>query len=224
MLNSFKQKQLELDTVRVQAADEARRLSVDLGKAQSEANVLIMELKKYEGLASFLTLEKDLILRAMEDQKGIDPALAARGVEQTEQRRQELQREITKLSQTYTQVLEQVRQDSHRHLNEDEVQELKHRLTQLTSELTFKQSELQRVQQQTRYLQETAERALNPEQDMNAQAREIEHLNKEYADGLGRKVQKYEELSRSVRMLAQRNDQYMRNEVELARIEALGRI
>lgn len=45
MLNSFKQKQLELDTVRVQAADEARRLSVDLGKAQSEANVLIMELK-----------------------------------------------------------------------------------------------------------------------------------------------------------------------------------
>ena len=68
------------------------------GKAQSEANVLIMELKKFEGVSSFLTLEKDLILRAMEDSKNIDPALAARGVEQAEARRQQIEDEIALLN------------------------------------------------------------------------------------------------------------------------------
>ncbi len=46
-----------------------------------------MELKKNEGLSGFMQLEKDLILQAMEDAKGIDPGLAARGVEKSEQRR-----------------------------------------------------------------------------------------------------------------------------------------
>lgn len=43
-----------------------------------------MELKKYEGTADFMKLEKDLILQAMEDSKNIDAALAARGVEESE--------------------------------------------------------------------------------------------------------------------------------------------
>ena len=42
---------------------------------------MIMELKKYEGLAYFMELEKELILRAMADSKNIDPAIAARGVD-----------------------------------------------------------------------------------------------------------------------------------------------
>jgi hypothetical protein len=49
-----------------------------------------MELKKYEGLAGFMQLEKDLILQAMEDAKGIDPGLAARGVEKAEARRNQI--------------------------------------------------------------------------------------------------------------------------------------
>jgi hypothetical protein len=55
-------------------------LFVELGKAQTESNLLIMELKKYEGLVQFMELEKDLITQAMEDARGVDPALAARGL------------------------------------------------------------------------------------------------------------------------------------------------
>lgn len=86
-MTSYKNKQVELDQIRVRASDESRQLEIELGKVQSETNVLIMELKKYEGLAGFMQLEKDLILQAMEDAKGIDPGLAARGVEKSELRR-----------------------------------------------------------------------------------------------------------------------------------------
>ena len=104
-----------------------------------------MELKKHEGLAGFMSLEKDLILRAMEDLKGIDPALAARGVEATERRRQDLQLQISELEQEWRNTLDKVRQDSIQFLNEDEVQEYKHRLTTLQQELDFKTKELEKV-------------------------------------------------------------------------------
>lgn len=39
-----------------------------------------MELKKYEGLVNFMEQEKDLITKAMEDARGVDPGLAARGL------------------------------------------------------------------------------------------------------------------------------------------------
>jgi hypothetical protein len=65
---------LELDTIRIKASEENRNLEVELGKAQSESNVLVMEIKKFEGIAGFMQLEKDMILQAMSDAKGIDPA------------------------------------------------------------------------------------------------------------------------------------------------------
>ena len=86
-MTSYKKKQSELDIIRSKAADESRLLAIELGRAQSETNVLIMELKKFEGLAGFMQLEKDLILRAIEDAKGVDPSMAARGLEQAELRK-----------------------------------------------------------------------------------------------------------------------------------------
>jgi len=79
-MKSHKNKQTELDQLRLNASEESRRLSVELGKAQTESNLLIMELKKYEGLVSYMELEKDLITQAMEDARGVDPALASRGL------------------------------------------------------------------------------------------------------------------------------------------------
>lgn len=90
----YKSKQVELDELRANAAIESKMLAVELGKVQSETNLLILELKKNEGEAGFMQLEKDLILQAMEDSKKIDPALAARGVEQAEIKRQKMESEI----------------------------------------------------------------------------------------------------------------------------------
>ena len=86
-MTSYKSKQVELEQIRISASEESRKLAIELGKTQSETNILIMELKKFEGMAGFMQLEKDLILRAMEDSKSLDPGLAARGVEQAESRR-----------------------------------------------------------------------------------------------------------------------------------------
>jgi len=83
---SYKAKQAELDQLRTKASDDSKTLAVELAKAQNETNLLIMELKKYEGLVAFMGLEKDLIFKAMEDAKGIDPGLAARGIEMAESR------------------------------------------------------------------------------------------------------------------------------------------
>jgi hypothetical protein len=68
------------------ASEEAKRLLIDLGKAQAESNLLIMEIKKYDGIVQFMELEKDLITKAMEDARGVDPGLAARGLHNAEQR------------------------------------------------------------------------------------------------------------------------------------------
>lgn len=83
----YKSKQVELDELRSNVAAESKMLAIELGKVQAETNLIVLELKKHEGEAGFMQLEKDLILQAMEDSKKIDPALAARGVEQAELKR-----------------------------------------------------------------------------------------------------------------------------------------
>jgi hypothetical protein len=59
----FDQKQKQLDDLREKAGNDARRLALELGKAQSESNILLLELKKYEGLHKFMDLERDMILQ-----------------------------------------------------------------------------------------------------------------------------------------------------------------
>ena len=61
---AFESKRRELDSLRVQAGDDARRLSIELCQAQKETNVLVLEVKKYEGLHRFMDLERDLIMKA----------------------------------------------------------------------------------------------------------------------------------------------------------------
>lgn len=125
-----------------------------------------MELKKFEGTAGFLQLEKDLILRAMEDSKNVDPGLAARGVEQAESRRTQIESEIEILQSEWKQQLELVRQESERVLGEDEVKEFKTRIAVLLQELDVKNIEIQRVNEEKRAIEETVDRALNIEIDL----------------------------------------------------------
>lgn len=62
--DAFENKQSELDDLRKQAGDDARKLSVELCQAQKETNILVLEVKKYEGLHKFMDLERELILQA----------------------------------------------------------------------------------------------------------------------------------------------------------------
>lgn len=166
LMTSYKSKQVELDQIRASAAGESKRLAVELGKAQSEANVLIMELKKFEGISGFLGLEKELILRAMEDSKSVDPALAARGVEEADSRRLQIENEVTVLQEEWASVLENVRQESLRVLNEDEYKEFRTRIATLQLELEAKTAEINRVQQQKTEIETTVEQDLNKHVDL----------------------------------------------------------
>lgn len=60
-----------------------------------------MELKKFEGIAGFMNTEKELILRAMEDAKCIDPGLAARGLDESDRRRIAMEQEIARLQKEW---------------------------------------------------------------------------------------------------------------------------
>ena len=53
---------------------------------------------------------------------------------------------------------------------------------------------------------------------MSEQKAEIEELNMKYRKALKDKVAVYEELVAAVRMLAERNSKFMKNEVELCRL------
>ena len=61
-------------------------MAVELGKAQAETNVLVLEVKKFEGLHKFMDLERDLILKAQADAKGLNPAVTSQDIEQAEAR------------------------------------------------------------------------------------------------------------------------------------------
>ena len=139
LMSKYKAKQVELDEIRQRAAEQNRGLAVELGRAQSETNILIMELKKYEGISNFMTLEKELILRAMEDAKCVDPGLAARGLDESDQRRLAMEQEISRLQKEWQTQLDLVRQESDRVLGDDEVKEFKTRIAVLSEELESKQ-------------------------------------------------------------------------------------
>ena len=49
--------------------------------------MLILELMKYEGLAKFMDLERDLILKAQMEAKGIDPVISGQDIEEADARR-----------------------------------------------------------------------------------------------------------------------------------------
>jgi len=83
---AFENKQRELDELRVQAGDDARKLSVELCSAQQQTNLMILEVKKYEGLHKFMDLERDLIMKAQKDAAGMNPAITALDIEQAESR------------------------------------------------------------------------------------------------------------------------------------------
>ena len=120
---AFDQKQNELDKLRTQAGDDARKMAVELGKAQSETNVLILELKKYEGLAKFMDLERDLILKAQQDAAGMNPAITSQDIEEAENKQEYLENEIATMTQDWQDKLTQVRDQAEKVLNEVEIKE-----------------------------------------------------------------------------------------------------
>ena len=125
---AFEEKQRELDVLRVQAGKDAHMLSIELCSAQKETNILVLEVKKYEGLHRFMDLERDLIMKAQADARGLNPAISSQDIEQAEYRQQELEGQIMEITEAWQQKLREVREEAEQHLNQTEIKEFQTRI------------------------------------------------------------------------------------------------
>ena len=85
-------------------------------------------------------------------------------------------------------------------------------------ELEEKNQEIEQVSKEKRLIEETVEKTMEVEVDLKEQTEEIDELNQRYGKALKDKVSVYDELVRAVRQLADRNSNYMKNEVEICRL------
>ena len=218
---AFENKQRELDELRVQAGDDARKLSVELCSAQQQTNLMILEVKKYEGLHKFMDLERDLIMKAQKDAAGMNPAITALDIEQAESRQQELQGQIEVISEKWQKKLGKVREQAEEVLNQTELKEFQTRIAILSRELDDKNKEIEQISIEHKKVEETIDRTMDLEIDLKDQTQEIDELNKRYKKALSDKVSTYDELLNAVKMLADRNSTYMNNEIEVAKLTNL---
>lgn len=131
--------------MRQQAGDDARRLSVELCAAQKETNVLVLEVKKYEGLHRFMDLERGLITKAIADAKGLNPGISSQDIEEAENRQAELEGQIRIITSEWDSHLRQVRDQVEQTMSETEVKEFQTRISRLQQELTEKTQEIEYI-------------------------------------------------------------------------------
>jgi hypothetical protein len=99
-----------------------------------------------------------------------------------------------------------------------EIREFQTRIGVLTRELEDKNREIEQVTKEKQLISETAERALQPDTDLKDQTSEITALNDRYRKALKDKVSVYDELVKAVKSLAQRNSEFMANEIDICRL------
>ena len=80
-------------------------MSLELAQIRSELNVLYLETHKYEAQVSFLTAERDMILKAQMEGANIDPYVQADLVK-AEEKRQGLEDEILRLNKEWLMKVE----------------------------------------------------------------------------------------------------------------------
>lgn len=91
----------------------------------------------------------------------------------------------------------------------------------MNRELEDKQKEIEQISQERKRIEETIDRTMDLEIDLKDQTEEIDVLNTRYRRALKDKVTVYDELLNAVRMLAERNAQYMTNEIDISKLTNL---
>lgn len=221
LTRAFENKQMELDHLRQEAGNDARRLAIELCAAQKETNVLVLEVKKYEGLHRFMDLERDLITKAIADAKGLNPAISTQDIEEAEARQAELEEKIREITDEWDQHLRNVRDQVEVALNENEVKEFNTRISRLQQELADKTREIEYINKEKKKIEDTIDKTMDLEIDLKDQTEEIDTLNNRYRKALRDKVSVYDELRRAIEMLASRNAEFMNNEIELTKLNNL---
>ena len=142
LTRAYESKQTELDGLRRQAGEDAKRLSQELTNAQKDTNILVLEVKKFEGLHRFMDMERNMIMQAQADSKGKNPGISAQEMEHAQERTMELNAKIENITDEWHEKLVEVRDQCERVLNETEVREFQTRIQKLQDELQMKTREI----------------------------------------------------------------------------------
>ncbi len=74
-----------------ESAREIGTMAREVDRAQNERNILLTETMKYEGMVRFMNKERDMIQRAINDAKGVDPTLTGQDFDAANRRRETLE-------------------------------------------------------------------------------------------------------------------------------------
>ena len=99
-----------------------------------------------------------------------------------------------------------------------EIREFQTRINVLQRELEDKNKEIEQVTRERQLISETNERLQLQGADIKDQTQEIQVLNERYRKALKDKIGVYDELVSAVKQLAQRNTEFMANEIEICRL------
>lgn len=99
-----------------------------------------------------------------------------------------------------------------------EIKEFQTRIGVLQRELDDKNKEIEQVTKEKQLISDTTERAQLTGADIKDQTQEIQVLNERYRKALKDKINVYDELVSAVKQLAQRNTEFMSNEIEICRL------
>ena len=157
---SHDQKLKELEQIRVRANEEIKKISVELGMAQSEINVLILESQKYESQLEFLAAEREMILKAQLEAEEIDPYFQQADLQEAESKRIKIEQEITSLNKEWFGSLEKIREETERVLTENEMREFRSRIAILAAELNDKNQQIESINKDKQEMEQVADKAM----------------------------------------------------------------
>ena len=168
-----------------------------------------------------MDMERNMIMQAQADSKGKNPGISAQEMEEAQERSRELNGKIENITDEWHDKLVEVRDQCERVLNETEVREFQTRIAKLQEELSMKTREIDQINRDKKRIEEAVDKTLDLEIDLKKQTEEIDELNERYRKALKDKVSVYDELSKAVKMLAERNASFMENEIEICRLTNL---
>ena len=168
-----------------------------------------------------MDMERNMIMQAQDDSKGKNPGISAQEMEEAQERSRELNGKIENITDEWHDKLVEVRDQCERVLNETEVREFQTRIAKLQEELSMKTREIDQINRDKKRIEEAVDKTLDLEIDLKKQTEEIDELNERYRKALKDKVSVYDELSKAVKMLAERNASFMENEIEICRLTNL---
>jgi len=129
-----------------------------------------------------------------------------------------LEEQIELLNKEWFGKLEKIQAETEKVLSDQQIKELKSRMAVMSAELQEKNAQIEAVAKDKKEMEKLQDKAMNFGMQISDQTEEIAELNEKYRAALREKVEVYDELVESLKELVNRNQRYMKNEIEMCKL------